>query len=44
MQGAETVLGDMRERGGRGLPLERLYRRLFNRQLFLVAYGCNRGA
>jgi group II intron reverse transcriptase/maturase len=39
MQSAETVLGVMRERGRRGLPLERLYRQLFNRELFLVAYG-----
>jgi retron-type reverse transcriptase len=39
MQSAETVLGVIRERGKRGLPLERLYRQLFNRELFLVAYG-----
>jgi hypothetical protein len=39
MQDAETVLGVIRERGRRGLPLERLYRQLFNRELFLVAYG-----
>src|SRR5579871_4987236 len=39
MQGAETVLGVIRERGGRGLPLDRLYRQLFNRELFLAAYG-----
>lgn len=39
MQSAETVLGVIRERGRRGLPLERLYRQLFNPQLFLMAYG-----
>jgi hypothetical protein len=39
MQSAATVLGVMRERGRRGLPLERLYRQLFNRELFLAAYG-----
>ena len=30
MQDAETVLDVLRERGRRGLPLERLYRQLFN--------------
>ena len=47
MQGAETVLGVVRERGRRGLPLERLYRQLFNKELFLTAYGriySNQGA
>jgi group II intron reverse transcriptase/maturase len=39
MQSAETVLGVIRERGRQGLPLERLYRQLFNPQLFLLAYG-----
>jgi group II intron reverse transcriptase/maturase len=39
MQNADTVLGVLRDRGGRGLPLERLYRQLFNEQLFLMAYG-----
>jgi group II intron reverse transcriptase/maturase len=39
LQDAETVLGVIRERGRRGLPLERLYRQLFNPQLFLLAYG-----
>src|SRR5436305_4837769 len=39
MQDAETVLGVIRERGRRGLPLERLYRQLFNPQLLLLAYG-----
>jgi group II intron reverse transcriptase/maturase len=39
MQNAETVLGVIRKRGERGLPVERLYRQLFNPQLFLLAYG-----
>jgi group II intron reverse transcriptase/maturase len=39
MQSAATVLDVIRERGRRGLPLERLYRQLFNPQLFLLAYG-----
>jgi group II intron reverse transcriptase/maturase len=39
MQNAATVLNVIRERGRRGLPLERLYRQLFNPQLFLLAYG-----
>jgi group II intron reverse transcriptase/maturase len=38
MQSAETVLGVLRERGRRGLPLERLYRQLFNPRLYLLAY------
>ncbi|MBV8812448.1 MAG: group II intron reverse transcriptase/maturase, partial [Acidobacteriaceae bacterium] len=47
MQDAETVLSVIRERGRRGLPLERLYRQLFNKKLFLLAYGriySNQGA
>ena len=39
MREAETVLGIIRERGRRGLPLERVYRLLWNRDLFLLAYG-----
>jgi group II intron reverse transcriptase/maturase len=39
MQSADAVLAILRDRGGRGLPLERLYRQLFNEQLFLMAYG-----
>lgn len=39
MQNAETVLGVLRERGRRGLPLEELYRQMFNPQLYLLAYG-----
>jgi retron-type reverse transcriptase len=47
MQSTETVLGVLRERGRRGLPVERLYRQLFNTQWYLLAYGklySNRGA
>ena len=47
MQSAETVLDVLRERGRRGLPLDELYRRLFNPQLYLLAYGriySNKGA
>lgn len=32
-------LGLLRERGKRGLPLKRVYRQLFNRNLYLTAYG-----
>jgi group II intron reverse transcriptase/maturase len=47
MQDAETILGVLRDRGRRGLPLQRLYRQLFNPQLYLLAYGriyANQGA
>ena len=47
MQSAETVLSVLRERGRRGLPLNELYRQLFNPQLYLMAYGriyANKGA
>jgi retron-type reverse transcriptase len=47
MQSAETVLSVLRERGRRGLPLNELYRQLFNPQLYLLAYGriyANKGA
>ena len=39
MQNAETVLDVLRERGRQGLPLQQLYRQLFNSQLYLLAYG-----
>jgi retron-type reverse transcriptase len=39
MQSAETVLDVIGKRGERGLPVERLYRQLFNPQLYLMAYG-----
>ena len=47
MQNAATVLDVLRERGRRGLPLDELYRQLFNPQLSLLAYGriySNKGA
>ena len=47
MQNAETVLNVIRERGERGLPLENIYRLLYNRELYLRAYGrlySNQGA
>ncbi|HZU12130.1 MAG TPA: reverse transcriptase domain-containing protein [Chloroflexota bacterium] len=47
MRDANTVLGVIRDRGTKGLPLERVYRLLFNPDLFLLAYGRiarNRGA
>ncbi len=39
MQTATTVLEIIHERGRKGLPLERLYRQLFNPELYLRAYG-----
>jgi group II intron reverse transcriptase/maturase len=39
MRSAETVLGIIQERGRKGLPLEDIYRQLFNRDLYLCAYG-----
>lgn len=39
MRDTETILGIIHDRGRRGLPLERLYRLLFNRDLYLLAYG-----
>lgn len=39
MQNAETLLHVIQERGHRGLPLERVYRMLFNTELYLLAYG-----
>jgi len=39
MQSAEAVLAVIRERGDKKLPLERLYRCLFNPGLFLMAYA-----
>ena len=47
MQQAATVLNVIRERGERGLPLENIYRLLYNRNLYLRAYGriySNQGA
>ena len=39
MQSTDVYLGLLRERGKRGLPLKRVYRQLFNRNLYLTAYG-----
>ena len=39
MRSAEQVLGIIQERGKRGLPLEDLYRQLYNPDLYLKAYG-----
>ena len=47
MQEAEVVLGVLRERGRKGPPLTQLYRQMFNRNLYLAAYGriySNQGA
>ena len=39
MRNAKTVLAIVRERGKRGLPLEDVYRMLYNPDLYLRAYG-----
>src|SRR5216684_4132670 len=39
MQTAEVVLGVLRERGRKGLPCAQLYRQMFNKDLYLLAYG-----
>jgi len=39
MQSAAAVLEIIGKRGERGLPVERLYRQMFNPQLYLMAYG-----
>jgi len=39
MRNAETVLDVIRDRGRRGLPLEDVYRQLYNPNLYLRAYG-----
>ena len=47
MQKSEVVLGVLRERGRKGLPCTQLYRQMFNRELYLLAYGkiySNQGA
>jgi group II intron reverse transcriptase/maturase len=47
LQSAETVLGVLRDRGRKGLPCNQLYRQMFNRELYLLAYGriyANQGA
>jgi group II intron reverse transcriptase/maturase len=47
MQKAEVVLNVLRERGEKGLPCTQLYRQMFNKDLYLLAYGniySNQGA
>lgn len=47
MQNAKSVLDVLRERGRRGLPLDELYRQMFNPSMYLLAYGriyANKGA
>jgi group II intron reverse transcriptase/maturase len=39
MRTAETILGIVQDRGKRGLPLEDMYRQLYNPALYLTAYG-----
>ncbi len=39
MRNANTVLSIIRNRGKRGLPLEEVYRQLYNPELYLLAYG-----
>jgi group II intron reverse transcriptase/maturase len=39
MQTANAITGIYQKRGSEGLPLERVYRQLFNRELYLKAYG-----
>jgi group II intron reverse transcriptase/maturase len=47
MQDAAAVLEVLRERGRKGLPCDELYRQMFNKDLYLMAYGriySNQGA
>lgn len=39
MRTADAILAIIHERGKKGLPLERVYRLLFQRDLYLMAYG-----
>jgi len=39
MRNADTILGVIRDRGRRRLPLNGIYRQLYNRNLYLHAYG-----
>jgi hypothetical protein len=39
MQNANTIFAVMRSRGEKGQPVERLYRMLFNQELYLRAYA-----
>ncbi len=36
MQESAVVLGVLRERGRKGLPLTQLYRQMFNKELYLL--------
>jgi retron-type reverse transcriptase len=39
MRSSEKVLGMLRDRGQRGVPVDDLYRQLYNPSLYLRAYG-----
>jgi group II intron reverse transcriptase/maturase len=39
MRTANTILGLIKERGKKRLPLERVYKLLYNKDLYLMAYG-----
>jgi len=39
MRSTDTILGLIRERGRRGLPMERVMRLMYNPDLYLTAYG-----
>jgi group II intron reverse transcriptase/maturase len=39
MQNANAILSIYQKRGAKGLPLERVYRHLFDPELYLLAYG-----
>jgi hypothetical protein len=43
MRTAATILGIIRERGRRKLPLEDIYRQRYNRDLYLRAYSVSIG-
>ena len=47
MQTAEVVLSVLRDRGRKGLPCTQLYRQMFNKDVYQLAYGniySNQGA
>src|SRR5689334_2713613 len=39
MRNADTIIGLIQERGKKGLPLERVYKLLYDKDLYLKAYG-----
>ncbi len=41
MQTTESLLGLLRERGKRGLPIKRVYRMLYNTNLYLSAMAAS---